>query len=89
MKNNKAIIPKISPLDFHTKEAINILRGNIQMAGYNVKVIAFTSARAHEGKSSLSFRLAKSLAGLNKKVFAINTCNLLFRFTPSLHVIET
>ena len=66
--HNKTIIPQISSLDFHTKEAINILRGNIQMAGYNVKVIALTSARANEGKSSLSFRLAKSLAGLNKKV---------------------
>lgn len=66
--HNKTIIPQISSLDFHTKEAINILRGNIQMAGYNVKVIALTSARGHEGKSSLSFRLAKSLAGLNKKV---------------------
>lgn len=65
---DKIIVPHISSLDFHTKEAINILRGNIQMAGYNVKVIALTSARAHEGKSSLSFRLAKSLAGLNKKV---------------------
>lgn len=64
---NKVIIPHVSPLDFHTKEAINILRGNIQMAGYNIKVIALTSSRAQEGKSSLSFRLAKSLAGLNKK----------------------
>ena len=70
--HNKTITPRISTLDFHTKEAINILRGNIQMAGYNVKVIAFTSANAHEGKSSLSFRLAKSLAGLNKKVLYLD-----------------
>ena len=70
--NNKTIIPRISSLDFHTKEAINILRGNIQMAGYNVKAIAFTSAKAHEGKSSLSFRLAKSLAGINKKVLYLD-----------------
>lgn len=65
--NNKPIKLRFSSLDFHTKEAINILRGKIQMAGYNVKVIAFTSAKAHEGKSTLSFWLAKSLAGLNKK----------------------
>lgn len=70
--HNKTITPRISTLDFHTKEAINILRGNIQMAGYNVKIIAFTSANAHEGKSSLSFRLAKSLAGLNKKVLYLD-----------------
>lgn len=70
--HNKPITPRLSSLDFHTKESINILRGNIQMAGYNVKVITFTSARAHEGKSSLSFRLAKSLAGLNKKVLYLD-----------------
>lgn len=70
--HNKTITPRISSLDFHTKEAINILRGNIQMAGYNVKAIAFTSAKAHEGKSSLSFRLAKSLAALNKKVIYLD-----------------
>lgn len=65
---NKMMIPDVPSLDFHTKEAINILRGNIQMAGYNIKSISFTSARAHEGKSSISFLLAKSLAGLKKKV---------------------
>ena len=88
MKNNKAIIPKISPLDFHTKEAINILRGNIQMAGYNVKVIAFTSARAHEGKSSLSFRLAKSLAGLNKKVLYLDSDIRNSKTKKRYHIVE-
>ena len=54
-------------LDFRVRESINVLRGNIQMAGYRVKTIAITSARANEGKSSLAFLLAKSLAGLQKK----------------------
>lgn len=69
---NKIIVPNISSLDFRTNEAINMLRGSIQMAGNNVKVIAMTSARAHEGKSSLAFRLAKSLAALNKKVLFLD-----------------
>lgn len=64
----KMIIPSIPSLDFRTKEAINMLRCNIQMAGYNVKTVSLTSAKAHEGKSATSFLLAKSLARLNKKV---------------------
>ena len=52
---NKRIVPDIPSFDFYTKEALNILRGNIQMAGYNINVIALTSAKAHEGKSSTSF----------------------------------
>lgn len=85
---NKVMTPQIPPLDFHTKEAINILRGNIQMAGYNVKVIAFTSARAHEGKSSLSFRLAKSLAGLHKKVLYLD-CDIRNSKTKKrYHIVE-
>ena len=50
---NKRIVPDIPSFDFYTKEAMNILRGNIQMAGYNINVIALTSAKAHEGKSSI------------------------------------
>ena len=70
---NKRIVPDIPSFDFYTKEAMNILRGNIQMAGYNINVIALTSAKAHEGKSSTSFQLAKSLAGLNKKVVYLDS----------------
>ena len=62
----------LSTPDFHTREAINILRGNIQMAGSEVKVVAFTSSGENEGKSSVSFRLAASLAGLEKKVLFLD-----------------
>lgn len=68
----RSIELNLSTPDFHTKEAINILRGNLQMAGSEVKVVAFTSSGEHEGKSSVSFRLAASLAGLEKKVLFLD-----------------
>ena len=43
-----------------------------QLSGYNVKVIAVTSALIHEGKSSIAFRLAKSFAGLGKKTIFVD-----------------
>ena len=42
---------QVSELPFQANEAINTLRGNLQLSGYNVKVIAVTSALIHEGKS--------------------------------------
>lgn len=61
------IEPQIAALDFHAREAVNMLRGTIQMAGYQTNVFAITSALAHEGKSSLAFRLAQSLSALEGK----------------------
>lgn len=70
--NNKIVHPKMKKKSFKMREAINSLRGNIQMAGYNVKVIAVTSADAGEGKSRISFELASSLADLNKKALYLD-----------------
>lgn len=66
------IVPELSVLPFQVREAFNVLRGNIQLSGYDVKAIAVTSAVIHEGKSIVAFRLAKSLAGLNKRVLFID-----------------
>ena len=49
-RENRKVQPQIGELDFHAREAINMLRGSIQMAGYQTKVFAITSALAHEGK---------------------------------------
>lgn len=70
------IEPQVKPLDYHACEAINMLRGAIQMAGYKTNVFAVTSALAHEGKSSLAFRLAQSLAGLEGKRVAFVDCDI-------------
>lgn len=72
MPNIKVVYPQAEALPFQAREAINMLRGNIQLSGYDLKVIAVTSAVAHEGKSSIAFRLAKSMAGLNKRTLYID-----------------
>ena len=56
------IHPTIAEVPSRVNEAINILRGNIQLSGSNIKAIAVTSALANEGKSSIAFRFAKSMA---------------------------
>ncbi|MGN0424811.1 MAG: CpsD/CapB family tyrosine-protein kinase [Acetatifactor sp.] len=66
------IDPQIQQLDFQSAEAINMLRGNIQLAGYQMKVVALTSAAPNEGKSYVSFHLARSLAGLSKRTVFVD-----------------
>ena len=58
--------PLIADLPYVAQEAVNILRGNIQLSGNGIKVIAITSSHQDEGKSSVSVQLAKSFAALNK-----------------------
>lgn len=72
IRPTQVVKPVLSKLPFRVNEAINILRGNIQMSGYRLKAIAVTSARAHEGKSSVAFRLAKSMAALEKRVLYLD-----------------
>ena len=62
----------VPELPFQVNEAINALRGNIQLSGFNIKVVGVTSALKHEGKSSLSFRLAQSFAALGKRTLYID-----------------
>ena len=58
LPNYKQVAPEIEDLPFQAREAINVLRGNIQLSGANLKVIAITSAVANEGKSSIAFPLS-------------------------------
>lgn len=58
--------------DYSFNEAINTLRTNIQFCGSNVRKIMLTSAMPDEGKSSVSFNLAYSLAQIGKKVLLID-----------------
>lgn len=71
-RQTEVIHPNVPELSFRVNEAINVLRGNIQLSGNNIKTIAVTSAIAHEGKSSIAFRLAKSMAGLEKRILFID-----------------
>jgi capsular exopolysaccharide synthesis family protein len=83
----KKVAMQIEPLPFQAREAINVLRGNIQLSGYDVKTIAVTSALKHEGKSSVAFRLAQSMAGLEKKTLYLD-CDIRNSATLSRYHVE-
>ena len=63
---------KASELDFRSKEAFKTLRANIEFSGDDIKVICLTSCTPNEGKSNISFELAKSYAQMGKKVLLID-----------------
>lgn len=55
-------------LSFKINEAYKTLRTNIRFAGDDIHVIAITSSVPNEGKSEVSFQLAKSLTEDGNKV---------------------
>lgn len=59
-------------VDFRGYEAYNTLRTNIQFCGKDVKTICVTSCIPGEGKSTVSIRLAASMAESGKKVLFID-----------------
>lgn len=59
-------------LDFKTNEAYKALRTNISFAGDDIHVIALTSSVPNEGKSAVSFNLARALAEDGKKVLYVD-----------------
>ena len=58
--------------DYRTREAYRSLRTNIEFSGEDKKIIVVTSCTPGEGKSSVSFSLARSLADAGKKVLYID-----------------
>lgn len=58
--------------DFQTAEAIKTLRTNLMFSGTDVKAVALTSFVAAEGKSTISFQLAASLAQAGKRVLLLD-----------------
>lgn len=53
---------------FYASEALKTLRTNVMFSGTGIKSIALTSYAAAEGKSTVSFQLAASMAQAGKKV---------------------
>jgi len=49
-------------MEFRTKEAFKTLRSNIEFSGSDIRTIAITSCTPNEGKSEVSFELARSFA---------------------------
>lgn len=58
--------------DYFTREAFKGLRTNIQFCGTDVKVIAFTSNFANEGKTTVCIELSRAMAESGKKVLLID-----------------
>ena len=61
-----------SSSDYFSNEAYKTLRTNILFSGAHIKTIVLTSNHAHEGKSTVSTELAKSLAEIGKKTILID-----------------
>ncbi len=59
-------------VDHFYEEAIKTLRTNIQFAGRNVKCILVTSCFPNEGKSDVTFQLAREIGNMGKKVVLVD-----------------
>ena len=63
---------KHKELDFRSREAYKMLRSNVEFSGEDIKVICVTSCIPNEGKSNVSFELAKSYAQMGKKTLLLD-----------------
>lgn len=75
MKNSaleKIAVKRYIAKNFQTAEAIKTLRTNLMFSGADVKAVALTSFAATEGKSTISFQLAASLAQAGKRVLLLD-----------------
>ena len=68
----KVDISRFVAKDFQTAEAIKTLRTNLIFSGSDVTAIALTSFHPSEGKSTLAFQLACSLAQAGKHVLLLD-----------------
>ena len=66
------IVFKLPEYSYAMNEEIKSLRTNIQFAGKDKQIILLTSCLQGEGKSGTSFKLARSLTELKKKVLLID-----------------
>lgn len=69
---DKITVKHLLARNFQTAESMKTLRTNLQFSGESVKVVALTSYGAAEGKSTISFQLAASLAELGKRVLLMD-----------------
>ena len=66
-------LPDIS--DYHMAEGFNQLKTNLAFCGDGIKTITVTSSVPNEGKSSVAFTLARTMAENGKKILLID-CDL-------------
>lgn len=63
---------KVPELDYASSEAINTLSINVTFSSENVSRIMVTSCREHEGKSFISFFLAKKLSEMGYRTVLVD-----------------
>lgn len=68
----KIEVSSFAAVDFQAAEAFKTLRTNILFSGADTKAIGLTSFSEGEGKSTVAFQLAASLAQAGKKVLLID-----------------
>ena len=57
----KIVYPQIADLPYAAQEAVNILRGNLQLSGKGIQAIAVTSASRRRENPLLQFSLQRAL----------------------------
>lgn len=57
----KIVYPQIADLPYAAQEAVNILRGNLQLSGKGIQAIAVTSASKRRENPLLQFILQRAL----------------------------
>ena len=65
-------VKKFISQDFYAAEAVKTLRTNLMFSGVTVRAVGLTSCNAAEGKSTVSFQLAASLAQAGKRVLLVD-----------------
>ena len=68
----KIAVKRYIAKSFQTAEAIKTLRTNLMFSGADVRAVGLTSFVASEGKSTVSFQLAASLAQAGKRVLLLD-----------------
>ncbi len=68
----KIAVSRFITKEFQSAEALKTLRTNLMFSGMGIQVVALTSFSAAEGKSSISFQLAASLAQAGKRVLLVD-----------------
>lgn len=68
----KIAVSRFVTTEFHAVEAMKTLRTNLLFSGASVRAVALTSFGTAEGKSTLSFQLAVSLAQTGKRVLLLD-----------------
>lgn len=72
MAVNKVVMHDPRKTDRLYEEAIKTLRANLQFSGRGIRSIVLTSCFPNEGKSDVSFQLARELGKMGKKVLLLD-----------------